>query len=77
MLPIEPLDGTVTRLSIVPYISACLMLTPNPNKSAVLVLERQVMNNLLFFFLLDMLTGSPTNPKHHALKAVDQANFRG
>ena len=49
----EPLDGnrTVKRLSIVPYISARLMLIPNPNRSTVLVLERQVMNKLHFFFI--------------------------
>ena len=51
----DPLDGnrTVKQFSIVPYISARLMpkRQPNPHRSAVCVLERQVMNKLLFFFI--------------------------
>ena len=51
----EPLDGnrTVKRFSIVPYISTLLMpiRQPNPNRSAVCVLESRVMDKLHFLFI--------------------------
>ena len=51
----KPMDRnrTVKRFSIVPYISTLLMpiRQPNPNRSAVCVLESRVMDKLLFLFI--------------------------
>ena len=52
---VEPLDRNrnVKRFSIVPYISTLLMpiRQPNPNRSAVCVLESHVMDKIHFLFI--------------------------
>ena len=62
---VEPLDRNrnVKRFSIVPYISTLLMpiRQPNPNRSAVCVLESRVMDKLHFLFIryADQVSSKP------------------
>ena len=59
---VQPMDKNrnVKRFSIVPYISTLLMpiRQPNPNRTAVCVLESHVMDKLHFLFIRYTYQGS-------------------